>query len=388
MNDRNTRISRDSIKPSVRERVWGRAAARCVLCSKWLIDERQFWHAIPVGQLAHNVAATNGENSPRGDSAKPRVERNAESNLLLLCNDCHRTIDSSTYRDKFTVDFLTEKKAEHERRVREVTNFATLRPSTVIRLTAAVRGTVGPATDEQVSEALRHSGLTGMGADTRTGVFDIDLRYDENDPWVWDASKKQIDAAVARAQEAVAAQDTGVLAVFAIAPIPTLAYLGAALDDKTETRLFQRRRDDSVDAWSWTLDRPSASTFESSVPDNADETASDVVAFIEVTGPIESSRLHDDLRLMPAARLRAATGMGSDAIGSPADLAAFGSAWRGLLADIELHYPRATRIHVVAAVPVTAAIALGRHRMRAAHPAFVVYQRIGDTYIPGMEINE
>src|SRR4051812_23717968 len=103
MNDRDTEVTRSSIKASVRERVWGRAAARCVLCSKWLIDERQFWHAIPVGQLAHNVAATDGKYSPRGESPMIEVERNAESNLLLLCNDCHRTIDSSAYRDKFTV---------------------------------------------------------------------------------------------------------------------------------------------------------------------------------------------------------------------------------------------------------------------------------------------
>lgn len=387
MNDRDTRVTRDSIRASVRERVWGRAAARCVLCSRWLIDERQFWHAIPVGQLGHNVAATGGTNAPRGDSPLTAAERNEESNLLLLCNDCHRTIDSSAYRDKFTVDFLTQKKAEHERRVREVTNFATLRPSTVIRLTGAVRGTAGPATDEQVSEALRNSGLTGMGADTRTGVFDIDLRHDEDDPWVWAASKKQIDAEVARAQEAVAAQDTGVLAVFAIAPVPTLAYLGAALDDKTETRLFQRRRDDSVDAWSWPLDGLSATRFESSVQADADAAASDVLALIEVTAPVDASKLPDDLRSMPAVRLQAATGTGPDTIGSPDDLAAFGAAWRGLLADIERSWPQARRIHVVAAVPATVAIAVGRYRMRAAHPAFVVYQRTGETYVPGMEID-
>jgi len=387
MNDRDTRVTRNSIKASVRERVWGRAAARCVLCSQWLIDERQFWHAIPVGQLAHNVGATDGKNSPRGESTVTETKRNGESNLLLLCNDCHRTVDSPAYRDKFTVEFLTSKKVEHERRVREVTKFATLRPATVIRLTGAVRGTVGPATTEQVGEALRRAGLTGMGADTRNGAFDIDLQYDEDDPWVWEASKKRIDVAVTRAQEAVAAQDTGVLAVFALAPIPTLAYLGAALDDKTEIQLFQRRRDDSADAWSWTLDKTSETKFAPLASDDPDHTASDVVALIEVTAPVDASRLPSDLDNLPVVRLRATTGMGPDAIRSPDDLAAFGSAWRGLLADIERLWPGATRIHLVAAVPATVAITLGRHRMRAAHPKFIVYQRNDSTYVPGMEID-
>lgn len=386
MNDRNTRVRRESIKASVRERVWGRSAARCVLCSKWLIDERQFWHSISVGQLAHDVAASDGANAPRGASEMTAAERNSEANLLLLCNDCHRMVDSPAYRDKFTVEFLTAKKAEHERRVREVTNFATLRPATVIRLTGTVRGTLGPATDEQISEALRESGLTGMGADTRTGVFDIDLRHDERDPWIWDASKKQIDAVVGRAQEAVAAQDTGVLAVFAIAPLPTLVYLGAVLDDKTETRLFQRRRDDAPDMWSWAAGGSAGTTFECSVPDAADRTAGEVVALIEVTAQIEDSRLPDQLRVMPSVRLAATTGLGPDAIQSPEDLAAFGAAWRGLLTEVERLWPRATRVHIVAAVPGTAAITIGRHRMRSAHPTFVVYQRDGETYVHGAEV--
>lgn len=286
------------------------------------------------------------------------------------------------------MEFLTEKKQQHERRVREVTDFATLRPTTVIRLTASVRGTVAPATQAQVGEALRGSGLTGMGADTRTGAFEIDLRNDEADAWTWDASKKAIDQIVARAQEAVAVHETGVLSVFAIAPIPTLVYLGASLDDKIETRVFPRRRGDDAEVWSWPEAGATAPrTFTLNFPEVESRDARDVVALIDVTANVEPSRIPTELTSAPTVRLTVDDEFGPDVIASPRDLSAFGRAWRDLLAEIEARWPVVERLHLIAAVPTTAAITLGRHRMRGAHPTFVVYQRRGDgTYEAAVEV--
>lgn len=386
MNEQNTEVKRAAIDASVRERIWGRAAARCVMCSSWLVDEREYWHAIPVGQIAHIVAASSGVKAPRGESALDASARAAEENLMLLCGACHRRIDSKQYRETYTVEFLQGKKANHERRVREVTDFATLRPATVIRLTAPVRGTIAPATPAQVGEALRHSGLTGMGADTRTGAFDIDLRHDERDAWTWDASKKEIDAVVARALEAVAAQDTGVIALFALAPIPTLTYIGARLDDKTDVRLFPRHRGDGVDVWSWGECSGVARAFASTLPEET-TVAPDIVVLIDVTAAIDSTRIPEQLHGAPVVRLTVQGSVGPDAISSPADLEAFGRGWRDLLAGIEARWPRAERLHILAAVPTTAAIAVGRHRMRGVHPTFVVYQRTaGGTYEQALEV--
>lgn len=387
MEERDTEIKRTAIEAPTRERIWGRAAARCVLCSKWLVDEREFWHAIPVGQIAHNVAASAGPKAPRGELSLTAKERAAEANLLLLCGDCHRRIDSVAYRDAYTVEFLTSKKLTHERRVREVTDFATLRPSTVIRLVASVRGTAAPATPAQVGEALRRAGLTGMGADTRTGAFEVDLRHDERSSWTWDASKKAIDEAVARAQEAIAAHDTAVLSVFAIAPIPTLVYFGAALDDKIETRLFPRKRGDDVDVWTWPETSGKAQSFDLHVCDDGSPDVLDVVALVDVTATVDESRIPQELETAPIVRLAVAGDPGPDALASPTDLDAFARGWRDLLSKVESRWPALQRLHLIAAVPTTAAITLGRHRMRGVHPTFVVYQRTCDgTYEAALEV--
>ncbi|WP_262003572.1 SAVED domain-containing protein [Microbacterium sp. Mcb102] len=289
----------------------------------------------------------------------------------------------------YTVKFLRAKKTEHERRVREVTDFATLRPATVLRLTAPVRGTVAPATGGQIGESLRVAGLTGMGADTRTGSFDIDLRHHESEPWSWEASKAAIDRVVTQMQEAFAAQDIGVVAIFAMAPIPILVYLGSALDDKTETKLFPRRRSDDITAWTWPERSGSSRSYAAILADDSGQFSdtTDVTILVEVTSEVELARAPDSLSAFPVARLRVVGGFGPEAIDSAADLDAFARAWRELLAVVEHRHPHAQRYHLVASVPVTAAVALGRHRMRGVHPAFVVYQRTADgTYEEALEI--
>jgi len=121
MEVRDSTVARTAIAPSVRERLWGKSAGRCVLCARSVIDDTTFWHDINVGEVAHNVGASEGANSPRGDSELTAKERSDEENLLLLCHDCHQRIDSRFHRADYSVDFLRTKKAEHELRVREVT---------------------------------------------------------------------------------------------------------------------------------------------------------------------------------------------------------------------------------------------------------------------------
>jgi hypothetical protein len=87
--DRNTEIGRSNIAVPVRERIGGRAAARYVLCANWLINATEFWHTIPTGEIAHNIGATSGPNSPRSESDLSADARAHEDNLLLLCLAAH-----------------------------------------------------------------------------------------------------------------------------------------------------------------------------------------------------------------------------------------------------------------------------------------------------------
>ena len=385
---RDTEVRRKYVSESTRIRIWAKAAGRCVLCATYLLDGADsFWHAIPVGQIAHIIGAGSGMNAPRGESDLDASARAFEENLLLLCYSCHKRIDDKVYRDKYTVDFLTQKKQLHERRVREVTDFAILRPTSVVTVSADIRGTAAPVSLSQVAEALRPEGYTGLGDDTRNGAFTLHLPGNSNDGWAWDAHRTELDRLTARVAEAVTAGDIETISVFALAPIPSLVYLGSKLDDKTETRLFRRKRVDDVTAWAWDdgIQTPKFDVTRISSPTPANETT----VIVELTSPVKESRLPSGLTSLPHFKI-SPTGQKPhpELISTRAALEEFGRAWREALARIENDFPDVRMLHLIASVPAPAAIAMGRYRMRTAQPRMVVYQLTDEGYETAMEVTE
>lgn len=385
---RDTKVRRKYVSESTRIRIWAKAAGRCVLCATYLLDGADsFWHAIPVGQTAHIIGAGSGMNAPRGESDLDANARAFEENLLLLCYSCHKRIDDKVYRDKYTEDFLTQKKQLHERRVREVTDFAILRPTSVVTVSADIRGTAAPVSLSQVAEALRPEGYTGLGDDTRNGAFTLHLPGNSNDGWAWDAHRTELDRLTARVAEAVTAGDIETISVFALAPIPSLVYLGSKLDDKTETRLFRRKRVDDVTAWAWAdgIQTPKFDVTRISSPTPANE----ATVIVELTSPVKESRLPSGLTSLPRVKI-SPTGQKPhpELISTRAALEEFGRAWREALARIENDFPDVRMLHLIASVPAPAAISMGRYRMRTAQPRMVVYQLTDEGYETAMEVTE
>lgn len=384
---RNSVVRREEISDTVRRRIWARAAGRCVLCSQWLLDSRSSpMHTVLVGEIAHNVGATAGENSPRGDADV--ADRNAESNLLLLCHSCHRSIDSVELISLYTSEYLAEKKAKHERRVREVTDFATLRQTTVVRVVGSIRESTSGVAPGQLAEALLARNLTGFGEDTRTGDFFVQLIGDEEHEWFWNSGKAAIDKELTKVQDAIAHGDTTHVSVFAIAPIPLLVYLGAKLDDKTEIILFERHRTSTANPWTWPQNPEPAPEFEVVVRSEGRPDHSEVVVVVSVSADVSTERLPVTLLGLPLVEVRpAGAAPRSGLIDSLRALDGFAKVWRACLTQVERRWPSARRIHVIAAVPVTVAIQMGRDRMRTAQPDLVLYQRTDHaTYTEVLEV--
>jgi hypothetical protein len=366
-----------------RLRLWATSAARCSLCSSYLLDEQSFYRTVKTGQIAHIVGATSGPKSPRGASELSGLERADANNLLLLCGSCHLRMDDVELRELYTVEFLTSRKNEHERRVREVTAFATLRPTIVLRMSADVRGAPSLPTARQISEALLAESLTGFGADTRTGNIEIDLPDRQENGWAWEVGMHRIDQAIQKLSSAIAAGDSEVVCVFALAPIPLLAYLGSQLDDKYEVRLFPRQRRDDVLAWTWPIAPAEPPRFTTTL-DDSDGAATDVfdvVVTMNVSAPVKETNKPAALRGSPALTIALdGTRLGVGAIDSKQALESFAATWQAALTRVEENWPRCERIHVFAAIPATAAVQLGRSRMRTAQPQLLIYQLTENGY--------
>lgn len=379
MARRNTQVARVDIKDSVIREIWVRAAGRCVLCSAYLLgSNRSFFHTAH-GQVAHNVGATKGKKSPRGNSQLALEQRARTENLLLLCHQCHRMIDAEGADKVYTEEYLRTHKRTHEDRVRRVTDFATLTETAVVRVTGRVRGFLAPATDRQVMSALHFEDMQYAGEHPRDAEFEVSIDSEDTDSWVWEEGARKIEAKLAALRDSP--YDT--VSVFAMAPVPLLVFLGSKLEDKGDIRVFPRFRDAEDLACCWRSANGPVATFTVDST-GMDREATDVVLSVSVSGAVEVSAARELARL-PQVTL-VAEKLGPDTIQTKADLAAFSFAWRAALARVETDYPRCKRIHLIAGVPVVAAIACGQHHMRDAQPQLIVYQRAEGGYVEALTV--
>lgn len=96
--------------------LWAASAGRCAFC--W---ERLSFHGskhpapFTIGEMAHIRGDKPGAN--RHDVTQSPRERDAYSNLILLCPTHHSLIDKRENESVYTVEYLLSIKSEHEARV-------------------------------------------------------------------------------------------------------------------------------------------------------------------------------------------------------------------------------------------------------------------------------
>lgn len=385
---RDTHV-RGSIKQHVRLALWAKSAGRCTLCNHRVLNgAKTYLHAIPSGELAHILGAKTTEGSPRGREELDRqVDLESEDNLVLCCHDCHRMIDDEDHVAFFTPAKLRDLKRAHEDRIELATSDGILTRTAVIRVGSDIRGSYTVASRRQVADTLFASNYLGLVESRRSGQFECELPGEATDPAFWSMAASQIGRTTNQIAQAVAAGEVEHVSVFAIAPIPALVLLGEGLDDKVETRLWQKHRDAG---WSWPgTDTDPAVTY-SFTAEPGDIGPGDVVLICSLSAEVDTGRLPEHLAGAPRLTLRP-----DDAAPTPMllttekSLKNFAAAFRDMLAAAETTFPAATRWHLVAATPVSASIETGRAFMRDAQPPVDVYQRTGDGgYTFALTIND
>ena len=88
--------------------LWSRAHDMCAMCRKPLTEVAE-GHGLVLGEEAHIVAQR--QDGPRGHEGD-RSDIDGFDNLILLCADDHKRVDSDP--ERYPVDWLRAKKAEHE----------------------------------------------------------------------------------------------------------------------------------------------------------------------------------------------------------------------------------------------------------------------------------
>lgn len=372
--------ARADIPATERLKLWVRSGGRCALCKKYLLEGDLTGLPLFLGESAHMVGAQDNEASPRGKAALPAEERDLADNLILLCPDDHTEIDKRLAARLITVEWLTEQKRKHEAWIRQVTGLDPKRTTTVLRLIADLRGRSVELDRVTATAAV-------VRADARFAEFylsadnagiEIDLRQmpGEATPSAdyWRRCQEKIDEVIDhKLVESVRGGHVKHVSVFAFARLPLLTYLGSKLDDTYEVEVYQRQR--SNESWGWTGSE--AATFTVS---RSDPVGPEAVLVLNVSGTIDEADLPENLRGLPVFRIAIDGTPGVDVIASRASLRAFEAAVRGLFASLEEGGKTIRQLHVFAALPISAAVVLGRAHDRHVHPSLALYDRTDGAY--------
>jgi hypothetical protein len=348
------------------------------------------YRELSLGELAHIVGQQESHGSPRGLADLAGADRDTADNLMLVCGDDHHEIDDPATLDVFTVELLRDLKRRHEDRIHHVTAMAEDHSTTVIRMLAPVRGREVELTRQTAATTVirvAHRFPRYLESYHRHGI-EIDLRHlpgeIEAGPDYYRTATAQIDKVIRRLNEGVANDEVANLSVFAFARIPLLVYLGSRLDDTIPTEVYQRHRVD--ESWEWSEAGPTAEFDVETVHDIP--AGDEAVLVLNVSGTIQLAELPDNI-----AHLRTYVVTPTNVIAGPnimrrrTSLDAFEDTIRALLSSLEATAKSVRRLHVLPAMPLSAAVTFGRVRDPQVHPAVLIYDRTETGYQPVLEIS-
>ena len=219
------------------------AGGRCEFdgCNKYLLEHPLTLKQGNFGQMAHIVAFSEG--GPRGKTGGRPVDINDVSNLMLLCPQCHKLID--THPDRYSRSTLEKYKSRHEDRIKHVTGLGPDLKTTILQLKANIGNQAVDIPVAQVVEAVTPRFPTDM----KGFVIDLTAIHGEKKPFI----KTACDEIERKIRELLApgmdVEKTRHISLFALAPMPLLIFLGKQLSNKIPVDLFQRHRD--CEDWTW-----------------------------------------------------------------------------------------------------------------------------------------
>lgn len=379
---------RPTIDPEAKVKLWVRSGGRCAICNKYLLDLN---YNVNLAEMAHIVGWSKAKGSPRGNAPLELDLRNNVDNLMLLCADHHKIVDTASLLQEFTVERLIDHKEAHEQRIFQLTDITADDETVVLRMVGGIRGGASELSKETVRKTIFQSDgkyANFLNSFDRTGI-DIDLNQLPEPELTWDSyweiGTKQIDDNMIPLQQGIKNGHVRHLSVFAFSRIPLMIYLGHKLDDKTPVTLYQKHRE-GAESWLWsTSHRPESFEFEKLATGHE----ADVTLVVSLSGKVDLLNLPTETvsgktiyEIRPVGTIP-----NRDILQNRESLENFKRTYHDLLSHLEATHQGCNCIYLIPSVPVSAVVSIGRGLMRHAHPEMLIYDRSKKTYRPTIKIN-
>ena len=240
-------MSKTKIPLDVKHNLWFAAHGRCEFkgCNKRLYVNGVTKEECNISNYAHIIG--DSENGPRGNKDSDALAKDP-SNLILLCTECHKLIDSKQGEERYTVEILRAMKKEHEDRIELVTSIQPTRKSLVVAYGPKIGNDTPYFHKDVLNNAIMPEwypvDLIPIEIQMKNSVLNEDMAA------YWLSEQSQIETLCN--SKVIKALENGICAhvsLFPIGPQPLLVKLGTILNDKYNVQVYQKHRE--PDTWTW-----------------------------------------------------------------------------------------------------------------------------------------
>lgn len=368
------------IPEKVKIRLWGKAAGRCQYdgcnTSLWLdsLTKEEF----NTAYIAHIIA--DRPDGPRGDAVLSEKLKADITNLMLMCDEHHRLIDREDVKGH-SIERLIKMKRKHEERIELQTSVKENKQSHVLLYGANIGQHHAPVSWEKATQAMSPDWYP---AESR--AIELSLKnslFSDKEGTYWTLEREHLSrqfTQTVKPRLAVGAVEH--FSIFALAPQPLLVELGRLLCDLPAAEVYQLHREPPN--WSW-QENPSDFEYAFSSPQTMKGKA---VLNLSLSATIDNSRISDVLGDDVTIWTMTVERPNNDLLKSRGQLSLFRQKLRIALNEIKSAVGQNAMLHIFPAVPVAAAVEIGRVWMPKADLPLRIYDQNGHAggFKPALDI--
>jgi hypothetical protein len=359
------------IKKEVERELWARAAGRCQFngCNRILYKSPVTQERVNISEKAHIYSFS--EDGPRGwgPFKKNPQSLNDVGNLMLMCHDCHKTIDQDKDGSKYSGSLLQQWKKEHEHRVVTVTGIAANRKSHVVFYGSNIGEQRSPLQQEDAMEAMFPERYP---VSENYVCLSMSCSHEDKTAAFWESELTHLNRVFdQKVLSLIESDQTKHFSLFSLADIPLLIQLGALFTDKISVDTYQPIREPK--GWHW-QEFPEGFEFIIKKPEKVDGAPVLVISLSDIIN-------HERIRSVMGKQVSVweltvpEEHIGNDNIRNSAQLSMMRSIIRKLMVLIKDVHGSTTPLSVFPAMAVSCSIEMGRARMPKADMPWIIYDQ-------------
>lgn len=362
---------RKKISKNTERLLWAMSAGRCEKCGRLIYKHPLNGIIGNFAQIAHNLPVNDGARSEYKQKYKqidPSLNINDVSNLLLLCYECHKEVDEIC-PGQYPPETLKSMKADFEEFIVKSTNIKRIVPTLALQYSPnlhnrkwQVTGSMKALFPEKYIE--REIDLTLKDSEFYVG-----------DPNFWDIEENNLERRFnQQVTPYIENYKRGIpnLSVFAVGPIPLLIKLGVLLSNKHGVDVYQLKKS-PVSSWEWETTDDDTGYCVSYI--QRYKNPNKIILMLSLSGSIRHEEVRKAVEWDNATVVEIKTNHNpsDDYLRNKRQLDKFVCCYQKLKEELRNLKNSNVLIHIFAAIPVSVAVEIGRHRNPAFDLPFIIY---------------